>query len=111
MLFQSYALYPHMTVRANIEFPLRMRGVRRAERRAQAEQLAGVLELTPLLDRRPAELSGGQRQRVALARALVRHPALFLLDEPLSNLDARLRVSVRRYIRDVQKRLDRKSVV
>jgi ABC-type sugar transport system ATPase subunit len=105
MVFQSYALYPHMTVRANIEFPLRMRGVRRAERRAQAEQLAGVLELTPLLDRRPAELSGGQRQRVALARALVRHPALFLLDEPLSNLDARLRLEVRQFIRDLQRRL------
>jgi ABC-type sugar transport system ATPase subunit len=105
MVFQSYALYPHMTVRANIEFPLRMRRVARAERRAQAEQLAGVLELTPLLDRRPAELSGGQRQRVALARALVRHPALFLLDEPLSNLDARLRLEVRQFIRDLQRRL------
>jgi ABC-type sugar transport system ATPase subunit len=105
MVFQNYALYPHMSVRGNIEFPLRMRRVASAERRRQGEHVADLLGLGDLLERRPAQLSGGQRQRVALARALVRQPALFLLDEPLSNLDAQLRLSVRQYLHDLQRRL------
>jgi ABC-type sugar transport system ATPase subunit len=105
MVFQSYALYPHMSVRRNVEFPLRMRGVGGTERRARVEEVAKLLEVSDLLERRPAELSGGQRQRVALARAVVRQPRLFLLDEPLSSLDARLRASIRQYLRALQRRL------
>ncbi|QXP91216.1 ABC transporter ATP-binding protein [Methylococcus capsulatus] len=104
MVFQDYALYPNMTVRGNLEFPLKMRRIGRAERRRRIEQVAGMLELMPLLDRRPAQLSGGQRQRVAMGRALVRDPSVFLLDEPLANLDARLRAQVRADIAELQRR-------
>ena len=105
MVFQSYALYGHMTVRENLEFPLRMRGVDRRARRRKAEEVAELLELGPLLGSRPAALSGGQQQRVAMGRALVRRPRAFLLDEPLSNLDARLRGEVRARIARLQRRL------
>jgi multiple sugar transport system ATP-binding protein len=95
MVFQSYALYPNMTVEQNLAFGLRMRGVRKEERRRRVLDAAKVLGLEELLRRRPAELSGGQRQRVAMGRAMVREPLVYLMDEPLSNLDARLRVSMR----------------
>ncbi len=105
MVFQSYALYPHMTVRANIAFPLRMAGMDKAERNRRVEAAAEVLNLTAYLDRRPGQLSGGQRQRVAIGRAIVREPAAFLFDEPLSNLDAALRVGMRLEISELHKRL------
>lgn len=95
MVFQSYALYPHKTVQANIEFPLKTRGVERAERAERARAAAASLGLSEYLDRKPGQLSGGQRQRVALARAIVRQPAVFCMDEPLSNLDAKLRSETR----------------
>ena len=95
MVFQSYALYPHMTVRQNIAFSLSVAGKSRAEQNERTAEVARVLQLEPYLDRRPAELSGGQRQRVAIGRALVRKPEVFLFDEPLSNLDAKLRVQMR----------------
>nr|WP_242342206.1 ABC transporter ATP-binding protein [Anaeromyxobacter sp. SG22] len=105
MVFQSYALYPHMTVRRNLAFPLDVAGVPRREIAARVEEVAALLGLAPLLDRRPAALSGGQRQRVALGRALVRRPKVFLLDEPLSNLDAALRLGVRAELKKLHERL------
>ncbi len=106
MVFQSYALYPHMTVRGNIEFPLRSRHVEKTERVRLADEAAASLGLGDLMDRKPGQLSGGQRQRVALARAIVRRPAAFLMDEPLSNLDAKLRVQTRAELIELQRRLE-----
>ncbi|MFQ6018708.1 MAG: ABC transporter ATP-binding protein [Kiloniellaceae bacterium] len=105
MVFQSYALYPHMSVYENIEYPLRIRKLPMAERRAQTIEAARTVELDQLLDRLPRQLSGGQRQRVALARALVRRPTVFLMDEPLSNLDAMLRVQMRAELKHLQHEL------
>jgi ABC-type sugar transport system ATPase subunit len=104
MVFQDYALYPHLTARGNLEFPLRMRGLAREDRRTRVERVAALLHIEELLERLPRQLSGGQRQRVAMGRALVREPSVFLLDEPLSNLDAKLRVQVRAEIKDLQER-------
>ncbi|WP_411891222.1 ABC transporter ATP-binding protein [Yoonia sp. SDW83-1] len=106
MVFQSYALYPHMTVRKNIAFPLRMAKMDQAEIDKRVEGAASVLNLTDYLDRRPGQLSGGQRQRVAIGRAIVREPSAFLFDEPLSNLDAALRVGMRMEISELHKKLD-----
>jgi multiple sugar transport system ATP-binding protein len=105
MVFQNYALYPYLTVAANIAFPLRMAKVSRAERDARVREVAELLELTPFLERKPGQLSGGQRQRVAMGRAIVRQPRVFLMDEPLSNLDAKLRVQMRADIAELQGRL------
>ena len=101
MVFQSYGLYPNLTVYENIRFPLRVRNVPRDQHDTRVKRAADMVELGPLLDRRPAALSGGQRQRVALARAIVREPNAFLMDEPLSNLDAKLRVSTRAQIKNL----------
>jgi multiple sugar transport system ATP-binding protein len=103
MVFQNYALYPHMTVRDNIGFGLRMRKIPRGERDRRVREIAGVLGLDDLLERKPRQLSGGQRQRVAMGRAVVREPKAFLMDEPLSNLDARLRVEMRAEISRIQR--------
>jgi multiple sugar transport system ATP-binding protein len=105
MVFQSYALYPHMSVERNIAYPLELRGLPKAERLRRVRETAALLEIDHLLERRPRALSGGQRQRVALARAIVREPACFLMDEPLSNLDAKLRASMRGELKRLQKRL------
>ena len=105
MVFQSYALYPHMTVRKNIGFPLKMAGMDPAEQDKRVERAAKVLNLSNYLDRRPGQLSGGQRQRVAIGRAIVREPAAFLFDEPLSNLDAAWRVGMRQEISELHQSL------
>jgi multiple sugar transport system ATP-binding protein len=105
MVFQDYALYPFMSVRRNLEFPLRMRRLPREQRQQRVDQVASLLDIAQVLDRLPKQLSGGQRQRVAMGRAMVREPSVFLLDEPLSNLDAKLRVQVRAEIGELQRRL------
>lgn len=105
MVFQSYALYPHMSVRKNIAFPMRMARLDKAEQDRRIDDAARVLNLTDYLDRKPGQLSGGQRQRVAIGRAIVREPAAFLFDEPLSNLDAALRVGMRLEISELHERL------
>lgn len=110
MVFQSYALYPHMTVRQNIGFPLTLAKVRKEEVNAKVEEVAKILDLAELLDRKPGQLSGGQRQRVAMGRAIVRNPKAFLMDEPLSNLDAKLRVQMRTEISRLQHRLGTTTV-
>lgn len=110
MVFQSYALYPHMTVAENIAYPLKKRGVAKAERAEKVARTAEMLHLTSMLDRKPKQLSGGQQQRVALGRALVRDPKVFLLDEPLSNLDAKLRGHMRAELIELHRRLGRTMV-
>jgi len=110
MVFQNYALYPHMTVRENMGFALKLAGVDRAEIDSKVEEAAKTLDLTQHLDRRPANLSGGQRQRVAMGRAIVRDPKAFLMDEPLSNLDAKLRVQMRTEVARLQSRLETTTV-
>ncbi|MGO1839550.1 MAG: ABC transporter ATP-binding protein, partial [Candidatus Microbacterium stercoravium] len=105
MVFQNYALYPHMTVADNMGFALKIAGINKDERRKRVEEAAKLLDLEPYLDRKPKALSGGQRQRVAMGRAIVREPQVFLMDEPLSNLDAKLRVQTRTQIASLQRRL------
>jgi multiple sugar transport system ATP-binding protein len=110
MVFQSYALYPHMTVADNMGFALKLRGVDKTQIAAKVKEAAGLLDLEKYLDRKPKALSGGQRQRVAMGRAIVREPAVFLMDEPLSNLDAKLRVETRANIAELQARLGTTTV-
>lgn len=110
MVFQSYALYPHMTVRQNIAFPLTLAKMKKPQIAEKVAEVAEILDLSALLDRKPSQLSGGQRQRVAMGRAIVRHPKAFLMDEPLSNLDAKLRVQMRSEIARLQRRLGTTTV-
>lgn len=110
MVFQSYALYPHMTVAENMGFALKLKGQDKAAIQNRVKEAADILALEPLLDRLPKQLSGGQRQRVAMGRAIVRHPQVFLFDEPLSNLDAKLRVTMRAEIKDLHQRLKTTTV-
>ena len=110
MVFQSYALYPHMTVEENMGFSLRLSGVPKEERAVKVREAAEILQLTALLDRSPRNLSGGQRQRVAIGRAIVRNPKVFLFDEPLSNLDASLRVQTRIELIKLHKTLDATTI-
>jgi sn-glycerol 3-phosphate transport system ATP-binding protein len=110
MVFQNYALYPHMSVAENIGYALKVAGVPKRERDERVRAVAATLELQPLLERRPAQLSGGQRQRVAMGRAMIREPKVFLFDEPLSNLDAKLRVAMRSEIRKLHRRLKATSI-
>lgn len=110
MVFQSYALYPHMTVRKNMAFSLKLAGAPQKEINEKVTLAADILDLTPLLERKPSQLSGGQRQRVAMGRAIVRDPKLFLFDEPLSNLDAKLRVQMRGEIKELHQRLKTTTV-
>lgn len=110
MVFQNYALYPHMTVRDNMAYGLKIRKIAKDEIRRRVDEVADILEIREYLDRKPRQLSGGQRQRVAMGRAIVREPSVFLFDEPLSNLDAKLRVQMRLEIRKLQKRLGVTSI-
>src|ERR1043165_2046954 len=110
MVFQNYALYPHMTVTDNMAFSLKLRGAPRAEIDSRVDRAANILGLKPLLERYPRQLSGGQRQRVAMGRAIVRDPQVFLFDEPLSNLDAKLRVAMRTEIKELHQRLKTTTV-
>lgn len=105
MVFQSYALYPHLTARGNLEFGLKLQGVSKEERDERVQKAADILQITDLLERRPKDMSGGQRQRVAIGRAIVRDPSVFLFDEPLSNLDAKLRVQMRQELAELHGRL------
>ena len=110
MVFQSYALYPNMSIYDNIRFPLRMRGIPKDKQDQMVREAAAIVELGDLLERKPRALSGGQRQRAALARAVVRHPRLFLMDEPLSNLDAKLRVTMRAQLKHIQRKLQTTTI-
>jgi multiple sugar transport system ATP-binding protein len=110
MVFQNYALYPYLTVEANIAFPLKIAGVKKGERSRRVREVAELLELADFLERKPGQLSGGQRQRVAMGRAIVRQPSVYLMDEPLSNLDAKLRVQMRADIAALQSRLGTTTV-